>query len=133
MKPDGPDFSIVFSRALGKVIVHVHGALDWNTAHQLKHRLVDVIDGQGNRNLVLDLKGMTSVDSGGIAVLVDAFRRMQKRGGELVLSGLTTNVTHALEAVGLEKVFVITPAWAHPSNGEARTDLSGSVAWGRHG
>ncbi|MCA1692119.1 MAG: STAS domain-containing protein [Actinobacteria bacterium] len=133
MTLDGPDFSIVFSRALGRVIVHVHGALDWNTAHQLKHRLIDVIDGQGNRDLVLDLKGMTSIDSGGIAVLVDALKRLQKRGGDLVLSGPTATVAAALEAVGLDKVFDITPAWSHPSNGEVRNNVSGRVAWGRPG
>ncbi|MFN2505070.1 MAG: STAS domain-containing protein [Acidimicrobiales bacterium] len=133
MTLDGADFSIVFSRALGRVIVHVHGALDWNTAHQLKHRLIDVIDGQGNRDLVLDLKGMTSIDSGGIAVLVDALKRLQKRGGDLVLSGPTATVAAALEAVGLDKVFDITPAWSHPSNGEVRNNVSGRVAWGRPG
>ncbi len=78
MTLDGTNFSVRFSRALGKVIVHIHGALDGDTAHQLKDRLVDAIDGQGNLQLVLDLRRVTLIDSAGFAGLVDALKRMQK-------------------------------------------------------
>lgn len=39
-------FSLGFSRAFGKVIVHIHGRLDADSAQELKDRLVDVIDGR---------------------------------------------------------------------------------------
>src|SRR5687767_3644762 len=42
LMPDGAGFSLVFSRALGKVIVHIHGALDADTAPALKARLGDI-------------------------------------------------------------------------------------------
>ena len=123
MALDRPDFSLVFSRALGKVIVHIHGPLDANSAPELKDRLVDVIDGRGNRQLVLDLRGTTRIDSVGFSVLVDALHRQRKRGGDLVLSGPTSDVTRAFVAAGLEKVFVITPAWIHPARGSAGAEI----------
>lgn len=114
---DRPDFSLVFSRALGKVIVHVHGALDANTAPSLKARLGDIIDGQGNRQVVLDLRRMTCVDADGLFVIADALKHMDDSGGELLLSGPTGEVEDQLRAVGLEKTFGITPEWTHPARG----------------
>ena len=130
MTPDGLDFSLAFSRALGKVVVHIDGPLDGRTAHELKHRLVDVIDGQGNRQLVLDLTGTTLLDAFGVSVLVDALKRMQRKGGELILSGPTGRVARALEAAHLDKIFRITPSWEHPAQGDGRSHF-GRPAGGR--
>jgi anti-anti-sigma factor len=114
---DVSGFSLVFSRALGKVVVHVNGLLDVNTAPALQARLVDIIDGQGNRQVVLDLRQMTGVDVAGLFVLTDALKRMEDCGGVLLLSGPTASVEEQLRAVGLEKTFGITPEWTHPARG----------------
>ncbi len=114
---DGSGFSLVFSRALGKVVVHVHGPLDANTAPALQARLVDLIDDQGNRQVVLDLRQMTGVDFAGLVVLADAVKRMEDYGGELLLRDPTASVEEQLRAVGLEKTFGITPEWTHPARG----------------
>ena len=125
----GSEFSLGFSRALGNVIVHIHGALDADNACELKDRLVDVIDGQGNRRLVVDLRETTFIDSTGFSVLVDALKRVQKYGGELVLSAPTSDVAAAFAAAGLDKVFDITPAWAHPAHGNVRTKANKPAGW----
>ena len=114
---DGSGFSLVFSRSLGKVVVHIQGSLDANTAPALKARLADIIDGQGNRQVVLDLRQMTGVDVAGLMVLADALKRMEDYAGELLLSGPTASVEEQLRAVGLEKTFGITPEWTHPARG----------------
>ena len=127
--PDGSGFSLVFRRALGKVVVHVHGLLDSNAAPTLKDGLVDIIDGQGNRQVVLDLRKVTGVDSAGLSVLADALRRMDDHGGELLLSGPTSSVEERLRAAGLEETFGITPEWRHP----ARGGTSASRKWQHDG
>jgi len=114
---NGPTFSLVFGRAFGAVVVDIHGALDGDTAGQLRDRLVDVIDGQGNRHLVMDLVGTTLVDATGMAVLLDAHKRIQRNAGTLVLSGASPGVLLALEGAGLDKILTLTPAWAHPADG----------------
>lgn len=111
------DFSLVFSRELGKVVVAVQGALDVGTAPTLRERLADIIDGQGNRQVVLDLRGMTAVDFAGLCVLVETLERMEQYGGELVLSGPTSCVAGQLRAAGLDEAFLITPNWRHPAWG----------------
>ena len=112
---DGSGFSLVFSRALGKVVINVHGALDVNTAPSLKAGLADIIDNQGNRHVVLDLRKTTGIDAAGLSVLVEAFKRMADYGGDLLLSGPTSAVERQLRTVGLEEVFGITPEWTHPA------------------
>jgi anti-anti-sigma factor len=117
--PDGSDFSLVFSRALGKV-VQVHGELDSGLCSDAEDRLLDVIDGQGNRQVVLDLRGATGIDFAGLLVLVDALKRMDEYGGELLLGGPTSFVAEQLRAAGVDEVFLVTPAWTHPARGRFR-------------
>ncbi len=128
--PDTSDFSLAFSRARGQVVVDIYGALDAGNADELKDRLVDVIEGQGNRQLVVDLARTTLIDSTGLLVLVDALKRIQRTGGELVLSGPTSQVARALAAAGLDKVFTITPSWVHPARGGPRSNLGRPAGWG---
>ena len=115
--PDDSGFSLVFRRALGKVVVHVRGALDTNTAPALRARLVDIIDNQGNRQVVVDLRKTTCVDAAGLSVLADALKRMDAYGGELLLSGPAGRIEERLRAVGPEENFSITPEWTHPARG----------------
>lgn len=105
---------------MGRVVVTVEGALDGNTAPELGHRLLDVIEGQGNRQLVLELQGMTSIDRAGVSVLVDALKRLQRNAGTLVLSGPGPDIVDTLVAAGVDKAFAITRAWAHPTFGDGR-------------
>ncbi|MEA2702067.1 MAG: anti-sigma factor antagonist, partial [Actinomycetota bacterium] len=106
---------------------------DVNHAQELDHRLADVIDGQGNRQVVLDLGGMTHVDSAGLRVLVGALRRLQRSGGDLVLSAASSEVALTFEAAGLDNVFVMTRAWEHPARGGFESDADGRVGYGDRG
>lgn len=96
------------------------GALDAGTAPELRDRLVDVIDGQGNRNLVIEASALVSIDPAGISVLVDALKRLHRNAGSLVLSGPGEHIVRALAAAGVEKAFAVTPAWAHPAYDHGR-------------
>jgi anti-anti-sigma factor len=66
---------------------------------------------------VVDLSATTSVDPAGLSVLVHALGRVREAGGDLTLTGLTADVSQALKSAGLERLFVTTPGWAHPSRG----------------
>ena len=111
----------------------VHGPLDAGTAPELRDRLVDLIDGQGNRHLVLELQGMSSIDRAGIAVMVDALKRLQRNAGTLTLSGPTPEAVKALASAGVEKAFALAHRWAHPAYGDGRDDHSLPTAWRRIG
>jgi anti-anti-sigma factor len=78
-------FGIVIGRRLGTVVVTVHGELDVARAAQLGTILVDLIDGQGNLSLVVDLHDATTSDPDTLSVFVDAAERAQRRGGTVEL------------------------------------------------
>jgi anti-anti-sigma factor len=86
------------SRALGKVIVTVHGDVD---ARHLRQTLVDLVDGQGNLDLVIDLRDADSLDPDGVAALARAATRVQQHGGVLVVSDPHPDVAQLLESSGL--------------------------------
>ncbi|CAA9220898.1 MAG: hypothetical protein AVDCRST_MAG10-658 [uncultured Acidimicrobiales bacterium] len=133
MQANDSEFSLVFGRALGKVVVSIHGPVDARTAPELRDRLRDVIDGQGNRHVVLDLRGTTLVDPVGLTAFVDAHKRMQRIAGELVFSGPSPDLIHAFRSADLDKVFTVTPAWSHPAYGYGRTNAGDRAGWGRSG
>ena len=68
-----------------------------------------LLDG-GVRTLVLDLSGVTFIDSSGLGVLVGVLKRIEEEGddGGLEIRGLAGPARKVFEITGLHEVFVIT-------------------------
>lgn len=94
-------FSVAVGRALGTVVVTVHGELDTSSSTYLGGVLDDLIDAQGNLAVVIDLRDLRRIDASGLAALDRSARAMAMRGGELSLSGPGDDVRHALLRFGL--------------------------------
>jgi anti-anti-sigma factor len=99
-----------FTRAPESVVVTLRGELDAYSAPQLRDRLADVIDGQGNLSVSLDLAGLSFMDSTAIGVIVGVQKELTGRGGQLVLREPKPQVFKILEVAGLTRVFTITRA-----------------------
>ena len=93
--------SVTFSRAGRNVSVAVSGEVDGGTAPILRDRLVDVLEGQGNRSVSVDLAGMTFIDSSGLAVLFEMHRRAAARGADFVLCNAGATTMHVFDIVGM--------------------------------
>ena len=102
------EFSIGFRRTGGTVVVDVAGELDLYTAPVLRDRLLDVIEGQGNRFVAVDLGAVGFMDSTAIHVLVQALRRVRERGGDLQLARVPPPAQRVLDISGLTGIFTIT-------------------------
>jgi anti-anti-sigma regulatory factor len=63
---------ISISRALGSVVVTVHGDVDTDL---LRRTLIDLAEAQGNLHLIIDLRDAESLNPRGVAVLVDSSQR----------------------------------------------------------
>lgn len=59
---------------------------------------------EGKKILILDLSGLSYISSGGLSVIVDAYKKAVKAGGTLLLVGVTDIIKESFEAVRLEKV-----------------------------
>ncbi|MGH9150411.1 MAG: STAS domain-containing protein [Acidimicrobiales bacterium] len=94
-------FSIAIGRALGAVVVTVHGNLDVAGSRHLDSVLADLIDGQGNLAVVVDLQDASAAGASGPSVLAAAADRAARRGTDLSLSDPPELLHQALELSGL--------------------------------
>src|SRR3970040_498857 len=61
----------------------------------------------GETRLVLDLGGLTYVDSSGLGEMLKALKRAREAGGDLRLCGLYGYVLRIFEMTGLDKVLAV--------------------------
>ena len=92
---------------------------DGDLEHSPKAREV-LLDGikQGKRVLV-DMSGVTYIDSSGVASLVEAFQRAKEQGSDFALVAVNPAALRVLQLARLDKVFVIHETLAEGLDGSA--------------
>ncbi len=109
-------FGIAISRALGTDVVTVHGELDATGARHLGSVLADIIDGQGNLGVVVDLHDASAADASGLSVLAAVADKASHRGAELRLSDPPVPLFQDLVRMGLGPLVLSTlDDGRHPS------------------
>jgi anti-anti-sigma regulatory factor len=94
---------IVVSRFHGTVVVTIHGDLDGPRAGDMGYMLADLIDGQGNRSVIVDLRDATAIDPQWLSVFDDAVARAGRRGASLKLNDAPAELEAALRRHGLDR------------------------------
>ena len=90
-------------------IVAAHGQIDLYSAPTFKEALADAID-DGNTDVVVDLTGVSFMDSTGLGVLVGAHKRLDLLGGSLLVVSPDETIKRVFELVGLSRRFEIRSA-----------------------
>ncbi|MCA1708090.1 MAG: STAS domain-containing protein [Actinobacteria bacterium] len=117
---------LAIARAFGSVVVTVHGALDSRTSELVRHALADLIEGQGNLFLVMDLRDMVVTDSGELSVFAEARRSLEERNGRFVLGAPSKEAGEALQEAGLGEVIEVHfERRYHPSLGHDSVSRDG--------
>lgn len=94
-------------RKVGDVtVIVVSGDITQNKGGDLvlKKKVGDVLQ-QGHKKLILDLGGVSYVDSAGLGELVQAYATTKKQGGTLKLVAVTTRLRDLLTITKLVTVF----------------------------
>jgi anti-sigma B factor antagonist len=92
-------------RTEGAVVVSLAGELDLYNAEEVRSALLDVSAAEPEV-LVVDLGGVSFIDSTALGVLIEARSRMSDRQGfRLAAPGLETR--RALEVSGLDRHFLV--------------------------
>jgi anti-sigma B factor antagonist len=90
----------------GIAVVAASGELDAATAPEFEAALGQAIGG-GAKHVLIDLAGVSFIDSSGLATLVRALKRSRAGKGDLVLAGLRPAVRKVFDLTRLDKAFDI--------------------------
>ena len=103
-------------------VVSVSGELDVATAGLLGEEL-DRTSRRGARRVIVDLIGLTFIDSVALGVLTDGARRLRTAGGVCVVVSQDPRILRVFEITGLDRIFQI-----ERSLSEAVEEVIGGVA-----
>ncbi len=80
------------------------GELDHAAAQTVMPGIEDAVEEYLPRRCVLDLTGVSFMDSSGIAVILKTDRLLRQTGGVLAISGVPGQVRRVLDVAGLTKI-----------------------------
>ncbi|MBB0245921.1 anti-sigma factor antagonist [Streptomyces alkaliphilus] len=90
-------------REAGVAVVTLAGEIDtWNLP-TLRESL-GLLPDDGVHHLVLDLSGVEFLESGGLSVMIELYRRLHRKGGSLRLAAVPEWLRQVLETTGLEQI-----------------------------
>ena len=87
----------------GVTVVRPEGRLDLLSAAELKRLLVEEV-GAGQNRLVVDLLGVTFIDSSGLGALIGGLKATRTAGGNLRLARAGEQALTILELTTLDRV-----------------------------
>jgi anti-sigma B factor antagonist len=89
-------------------VLPLEGEIDLHVSPPVESSLASMI-AKRPQHVVVDLSGVTFIDSSGLAVLIHAMQDVNEYGGKLTLSGINENVRVIFEMARLDQFFLIEP------------------------
>jgi anti-sigma B factor antagonist len=87
-------------------VVSVAGELDIATAGRLSEELERTAE-RGARRVIVDLVGLTFIDSVALGVLTEEARRLRADGGTCIVVSQDPRILRVFEITGLDRIFHI--------------------------
>lgn len=109
-------------------VVQIAGELDAYTAPKLRGELTDLTS-KHQHTLVLDVSGISFIDSSGLGVLVGAFKRARTHSGAVCLLSPDARMRKMLRITGLERVFGV---FTDLDVALSHLDAAGGGSWTAH-
>ena len=89
-----------------RTVVHVAGEIDVASADRLREQVAHLL-AQGRNDLLVDLTGVSFMDSTGLGLLVGTLKRVRLAGGRLDLVVDSERLLKVFRITGLTQVFTI--------------------------
>jgi anti-anti-sigma factor len=97
------------------VRVAISGDLDVASAPTVEERLVELEQPGGLPDLVLDLRGLSFIDSTGLSLLINTDSRVRKAGRHVTIVSGRGAPRRLLETTGLTRRLDVVEEWEDPS------------------
>ena len=85
----------------GDLVIELSGEIDCANAPLLHERLSLEIEDVPSNRLIIDMRAVTFIDSGGIRLLIQAKRSIEAAGGTIDVRGLRPQARRTLEVSGV--------------------------------
>lgn len=89
----------------GYIILALSGDVDLSCSPEARKHILDVLE--ASNNLLVDLSGISYIDSSGVASLVEGFQTAKKQKLKFGLIGVSASALSVLQLARLDKVFPI--------------------------
>ena len=86
-------------------LASLKGRIDMDSSPAVRDRFVALLQAPHLRTLIVDLSGVTHIDSSGVATLIEALRIARACKTELRLQGLDDRLHRLFEATGILSLF----------------------------
>ena len=89
------------------LLLELSGELDHHAARNALRELEMAVDAALPKTLMLDMEGVTFMDSSGIALILRAQQRMQLLDGSVVVCNVPAQARRVLDAAGIGRLVTI--------------------------
>ena len=84
--------------------------MDHHAAGDLTDKIMDKISAYLPRDFILDMRGVTFMDSSGIAIVLRTYRKMNGIGGRLRVENVGKQPMHVFDAAGIDRIINLEAA-----------------------
>lgn len=85
----------------GVLVIRVEGELDMHVVDEFRQTVDDALAASGVKYVILNLKGVTFIDSSGLGVILGRYKKISVTGGKMLASNIRPQVARVLELSGL--------------------------------
>lgn len=96
-------FDMTYPR-VGAAVIRPSGRLNMTAAPELRQLVTSAVSEQARTHIVVDLTDTTFIDSSGLGSLIGGLKIARTAGGDLRISGATSQVQTVLELTNLHRV-----------------------------
>ena len=91
----------------GNLTIVLTGEIDHHRAKHYIHAIDAKVEAYTPGICILDFSEVTFIDSSGVAVVINAYRAMNRTGGHLLLTGIADQPMKVFRAAGVDKIIEI--------------------------
>lgn len=89
----------------GFTVIELNGEVDLSCSPDARQQILDVIE--AGQSLLIDMSGVTYIDSSGVASLVEGYQAARKKNQQFGLVAVSQAAMSVLSLARLDKVFPI--------------------------
>jgi anti-anti-sigma factor len=94
----------------GILIVGIEGQIRISTQNEFKEFFSRLVEENSSGTVILDMAGIGYINSAGIGMIVDSFRKFRENGGRFVLCSLMPDIEKLFEVTKLNRFIEIYPS-----------------------